>query len=196
MTAETCVVCFDEASHIALVCSHGHHVCSDCASGLVEASVSTLAAVNDLETLAAAADDDAEYRGRIRCPCAKVSAGGCTAPYYSDAAICKVVNETTFEGYLGARALLPIAKSTREAFEEAQSALKPEDEDDSAASSRGRVLLGKQLKHQMPDARMCKQCNFGPVDHMKCSDLAAHHGQVLEDGSVIDNSCRRCGWSA
>ena len=194
MTAETCVVCFDEASHIALVCAHGHHVCSDCASGLVEASVSTLAAVNDLETLAAAADDDAEYRGRIRCPCAKVSAGGCTAPYYSDAAICKVVNETTFEGYLGARALLPIAKSTREAFEEAQSALKPEEEDDSAASSRGRVLLGKQLKHQMPDARMCKQCNFGPVDHMKCSDLAAHHGQVLEDGSVIDNSCRRCGW--
>ena len=147
-----------------------------------------------LGDVGAAADDDLQYQGRLRCPCATASAGGCTAEYFSDATIAKVVDETTFEEYIGARALLPIARSTRKAFEEAQSALKPDDNDDNSASSRGRALLGKQLKNQMPDARMCAKCGFGPVDHMKCSDLRAHHGQVNEDGSIIDNSCRRCGW--
>ena len=194
MTVETCVCCFEEVSDITLVCSQGHFVCGECANMLVKSTASRLAETNDLETLAAAADDDLQYQGRLRCPCATVSAGGCTAEYFSDATIAKVVDETTFEEYIGARALLPIARSTRKAFEEAQSALKPDDNDDNSASSRGRALLGKQLKNQMPDARMCAKCGFGPVDHMKCSDLRAHHGQVNEDGSIIDNSCRRCGW--
>ena len=113
MTVETCVCCFEEVSDITLVCSQGHFVCGECANMLVKSTASRLAETNDLETLAAAADDDLQYQGRLRCPCATASAGGCTAEYFSDATIAKVVDETTFEEYIGARALLPIARSTR-----------------------------------------------------------------------------------
>jgi len=41
---------------------------------------------------------------------------------------------------------------------------------------------------------MCPTCGFGPVDHMECDDLAAHHGEVKDHGIEIDNSCPMCLW--
>eukprot|EP00746_Dinoflagellata_sp_MGD_P032009 gnl/MRDRNA2_/MRDRNA2_176156_c0_seq1.p1 gnl/MRDRNA2_/MRDRNA2_176156_c0~~gnl/MRDRNA2_/MRDRNA2_176156_c0_seq1.p1 ORF type:complete len:808 (+),score=147.09 gnl/MRDRNA2_/MRDRNA2_176156_c0_seq1:190-2424(+) len=43
----------------------------------------------------------------------------------------------------------------------------------------------------MPDARQCRSCNFGPVEHRGCADLNAHHG---DQQGRVRNSCVRCGW--
>lgn len=41
---------------------------------------------------------------------------------------------------------------------------------------------------------MCPTCGFGPVDHMECDDLVAHHGEFKDFGIEIDNSCPMCMW--
>lgn len=41
---------------------------------------------------------------------------------------------------------------------------------------------------------LCPTCGFGPVDHMECDDLAAHHGEFRDFGIEIDNSCPMCMW--
>ena len=46
-------------------------------------------------------------------------------------------------------------------------------------------------------AYMCGGCGFGPVDHMACSDLTAHHGERRGRGRgapTISNCCPSCGW--
>lgn len=59
-------------------------------------------------------------------------------------------------------------------------------------------LLARQLRLQLPNARQCGRCAFGPLDHFACADLAHHHGEVttvgLRRGGVISNGCPRCGW--
>ena len=42
-------------------------------------------------------------------------------------------------------------------------------------------------------AFMCRNCSFGPVDHMACHDLAAHHGEARGRAQVC-NACPACGW--
>jgi len=63
--------------------------------------------------------------------------------------------------------------------------------------------LATTLKAQLPDARMCPQCNYGPMVHRACDDLRAHQDEVIdeverEDGTQvqvqIDNSCPQCKW--
>jgi len=45
-------------------------------------------------------------------------------------------------------------------------------------------------------AHQCAQCNFGPITHMACSDLSAHHGEGVGQHAKVDNSCPRCHWFA
>jgi len=196
-----CVCCLEECSAAAIACSNDHRVCNECCTSLVLTATERLEQTSDLEHAAAASADEAEVLelcGRLRCPCAKQSAGGCDSEPYADAAIARAVSDKTFESYLHARTLLPIAQRVRKAYEEAQSALHEElgqlKEVNGAQGVTSRRLLAKQLKEQMPDARQCKECGFGPVDKKACDDLAAHHGQELGGGFMINNSCTRCGW--
>ena len=47
-------------------------------------------------------------------------------------------------------------------------------------------LLAAQLRDELPDARMCARCGFGPVDHGGCYDLRTHHGYgIVSSVSVI-----------
>ena len=156
---------------------------------LVKSTASRLAETNDLETLAAAADDDLQYQGRLRCPCATASAGGCTAEYFSDATIAKVVDETTFEEYIGQDRKID-TEGLRGGAVGAQTRRQRRQ-----FGLVARACLAREAAEKS-DARRAhvRQMRLRPVDHMKCSDLRAHHGQVNEDGSIIDNSCRRCGW--
>jgi hypothetical protein len=40
---------------------------------------------------------------------------------------------------------------------------------------------------------MCPRCKYGPVENLNCSDLSAHHCQVMRAGAVaVNNSCPRC----
>lgn len=49
--------------------------------------------------------------------------------------------------------------------------------------------LAESLRLQLPDARMCPNCSFGPIIHRACDDLQAHQG----DGG-INNACPQCKW--
>lgn len=40
----------------------------------------------------------------------------------------------------------------------------------------------------------CPKCAFGPVDHMECGDLEAHHEEEKDYGVNINNSCPMCFW--
>jgi hypothetical protein len=55
------------------------------------------------------------------------------------------------------------------------------------------AALAETLKRQMPDARQCKQCGFGPIINKNCDDLSSHHGENLGEAQ-INNSCPSCGW--
>jgi len=63
--------------------------------------------------------------------------------------------------------------------------------------------LATTLKTQLPSARMCPQCHYGPMLHQACFDLRSHQDQVVrevknDDGTQvrvqIDNSCPQCKW--
>ena len=42
---------------------------------------------------------------------------------------------------------------------------------------------------------MCPRCHCGPLWHVDCTDLRAHHRQAVADGE-IDNACPECGYFA
>ena len=42
-------------------------------------------------------------------------------------------------------------------------------------------------------AYMCRRCGFGPIQHVHCTDLMAHHGDG-RSGRRVNNACQNCGW--
>eukprot|EP00928_Gymnodinium_smaydae_P074576 TRINITY_DN57607_c0_g1_i1.p1 TRINITY_DN57607_c0_g1~~TRINITY_DN57607_c0_g1_i1.p1 ORF type:complete len:694 (-),score=58.21 TRINITY_DN57607_c0_g1_i1:284-2365(-) len=54
--------------------------------------------------------------------------------------------------------------------------------------------LEAQMRRQyLGRAYQCASCNFGPIDHFACGDLAHHNGQRVGEAR-INNACPRCGW--
>ena len=70
--------------------------------------------------------------------------------------------------------------------------------------------LALSLKMNLPDARMCPKCNYGPQVKAACNDLLSHHHQVVSDQrnnsdddqdekipvSRINNACPQCRFLA
>ena len=177
----TCAVCLDDFTDAdGASCAEGHFVCAGCFDHLVAVKAEELTHEDNILLAHQAADPAAAQRlaGRIFCPC---RVEGCESDAFRDAYVAKLVSDATFDAYLAARMLLPVAQEASKAFEEAQAAL--QEEVGALRSQRagyleqGSKLLAKQMKRQMPDARQCAQCAFGPVDHRDCADLQAHHGQ-------------------
>lgn len=55
------------------------------------------------------------------------------------------------------------------------------------------------LRAALPNAYQCGRCGHGPVLHANCSNLSAHHGEILSvRGSRLrrSNACAKCGWFA
>lgn len=48
---------------------------------------------------------------------------------------------------------------------------------DTKASRVELAQLAETLRLQMPDARQCSQCGFGPITHSACDDLISHHNE-------------------
>ena len=53
--------------------------------------------------------------------------------------------------------------------------------------------LREALLRSMPNAVQCGRCSYGPIDHVACSDLDAHHGE-RHGNARISNQCPQCGW--
>ncbi len=47
----------------------------------------------------------------------------------------------------------------------------------------------EQITHGNSDCYLCPKCKFGPVAHLACDDLSAHHGC-----QGVSNRCPKCGF--
>lgn len=61
--------------------------------------------------------------------------------------------------------------------------------------------FAQTLRNEMPDARQCGKCGFGPVAKKGCDDLKRHDKEVVAAASAgdkkagqYDNTCKSCGW--
>ena len=211
--AASCVVCLDQVA-TSISCANGHSMCSLCLGEYVDGICET-AATTEIPSLSA---DEKKIFGHVTCPCAG-AAGDCDAqPFRATSVVSALAgNDACLERFLNMTTLLPIADATAKVFEEANSTLQDElaklrlgnNIGEPAQADAGELLLSKQIKRLMPNARQCKMCHWGPMSFLACSDLNAHHGQVVariqqeneEDEDAlpplevkIDNSCPRCGW--
>jgi hypothetical protein len=148
-----------------------HFVCGACLVGHVTSELEKLV---DADRLRA----HRKTGGRIRCVCFGGGRSACTGSY-TDKSLALHVNDELFERY---RAKQDEVVEQRH-WEAAQAMI--------AAKARAaeHEVLAEGLRRQLPDARQCGSCGFGPVEHTHCSDLLAHHGQ-----GGISNACPRCGW--
>jgi len=66
--------------------------------------------------------------------------------------------------------------------------------------------FAQTLRNEMPDARQCGKCGFGPVSKRGCDDLKRHDKEVVSGSAAAaaassdkkagqyDNTCKSCGW--
>ncbi|KAG8470877.1 hypothetical protein KFE25_009298 [Diacronema lutheri] len=125
-----------------------------------------------------------------------LAACGCSAIPFSDRAIATALpDDAAYAAYMRARHRV----RDNEILAEAQAEVERCARELRAAYEQKRAfnfhnaLLSRQLKNQMPKARQCGRCGFGPVDHFACGDLRAHQGQHVGRARV-DNSCPACKW--
>ena len=180
-------------------CCAGHLICTTCLDPFVLHAVEQLGECQELAKKAEAAEaaQDArrlgELAGRICCP-----AEACRSEPLVESALAQLISSETFEAYIKGRALLPIAQAKACVLAEAQEALQAQQSQSAAESER--QLLAIQLRAELPQARMCARCSFGPVDAFGCLDLSGHHGEPIGGAdravSRIDNGCPSCGWFA
>lgn len=202
----TCLICFDDEvpEEHGVLCHEvdGHFTCDSCLERLVLNTVETVRSTNELAIQAIAAEAQGDWRRSqllAGCVCCMAAGTDCVSDAFSDRTIARHVSEAALGDYLQVRVLLPIASESQRIFEEAQRVLREEiqrvrDQIEAGLElEQGRALLAAQLRQQMPNARQCRQCGFGPIDHMACSDLQAHQGQRIGNAR-IDNRCPGCGW--
>mmetsp|Transcript_223 Transcript_223/g.575 ORF Transcript_223/g.575 Transcript_223/m.575 type:complete len:770 (-) Transcript_223:592-2901(-) len=206
VTLHTCIVCFDEEvpadRGVACRGPDAHFTCDGCLERIVIDTATQVRETNELVAQAAAAEAGGDRRrvwfltGRVCCPSRMPD---CPSDPYADGAVARHVSEAAFAAHMHARTLLPIAREAQQVFERAQETMRAEVERIRAQVraglevEQGRALLAAQLRQQMPNARQCRQCGFGPIDHMACADLQAHHGQQFGNAR-INNACPQCGW--
>ena len=176
-------------------------MCDVCLERIVVDTAQQVRDSNDLAAQLVAADAAGDTRrAHLLAGCVCCPEPSCMSCPYADGEIARHASEAACEAYLQGRRLLPIAQETQRVFEEAQRMLRAEVERMSEQVraglelEQGRALLSAQLRQQMPNARQCGSCGFGPIEHMACWDLETHQGQRVGGNARIDNSCPRCGW--
>ncbi len=132
-------------------------------------------------------------QGKIKCPLCPITNAPdeqaqkpCRSVCYSDEILARHVSKELFAANLAAQFKCVDQETFERVLKEA--GLK-------GVSSL--ALLAEQLKRQIPDARQCKKCGWGPVEPIHCADLQAHEHQKVgktKDGKdvFINNHCPRC----
>jgi interleukin-1 receptor-associated kinase 4 len=179
----TCILCYDDAGQSeGVACAQEHFVCNGCFGNYVKTEAEQAQEHPDLLR---------QRNGKVCCP------DGRHQPAYTEQQIARHVGDEVYALHDQARQQVV----RQEEFEAAQAQMQVEVRrmaDQIRRSGDANVgpspeVLARQLQQQMPNARMCGQCSFGPVDHQACGDLAAHHGERRGNGR-ISNACARCGW--
>jgi len=95
-------------------------------------------------------------------------------------------------------AMLP-ASATKWAAARAEANTARRERVKAAAREAAAQAEGIRAQFRLPDgsyaAFQCGRCGFGPVEHTRCGDLQAHHGERRGGGrGHVSNSCPSCGW--
>jgi len=184
---ETCLICFDKSKYgvTATGCEEGgekHFVCRGCLAQYV--------------TFVLDATDESDRRlevhrklgGLMRCPHhASGETRGCggTLPH---ARLKKELPRELFVRYCA---------SKRAAEEHRQW-------EETNRNSQDPAVLRECLLREMPNAKQCRRCHYGPIDTYGCNNLNTHHGDKswvrTQSGhwsqASIRNQCPTCGWWA
>jgi len=120
--------------------------------------------------------------GRIKCPL-------CVS-FYDDQSLARFCEPETYKCY-------ETMKRNKIHQDEKANVLAQMQVDEEAEQKR---LLQEAIRSQfrIGDGKYygfkCPHCAFGPVDHMECGDLEAHHGEEKDYGVHINNACPMCFW--
>jgi hypothetical protein len=177
-----CIICY--SSGVALRCTEecAHGLCASCFVSYAE------------ELVAQDAGLVRQRRGLLLCPMRSAELGGCVGSF-REQAIAALLPECVYDRYASA-----VREQIRhEEFTCAMQSLQEQVKEMAARLRQGvpglsRQALARQLREALPGARQCARCGFGPIDHFRCADLAAHHGQNVRGGAQVRNSCPDCGW--
>jgi len=179
-SGKLCRICFMEDHEdglLAVSCDNDHYMCQTCFSGWVESE-------SDI-------DNNPQNiflnGGRITCPCKK--SDGCDSLAYANKLIAMVVSDELYEKYLRARDYV-VGK------EAVAGALSKISGGDMSTVEQEQIRNMYRKADGTYSAYMCRQCNFGPVDHGWCDCLVSHQGEEKQGGATIDNACPKCGWFA
>jgi hypothetical protein len=163
-----CVICLEPASD-GVKCANGHHTCDECLSNYITITW------NEIDHISGEIPD-------VIC-----SANECDA-IFSVRDIARRASDDALDLYQLKRRTAVEGIAMAKAAEIARSAAN--------AKEAEIEMVRQQLILDMPRALMCPECNYGPVDFSHCDDLAAHHGELTQQGTRISNACPNCGFFA
>ena len=136
--------------------------------------------------------------GSMYCPCRTVGMGAnsCRAASFTDSQLAQHLSSEMFQQYLTVKMKVGEQRVYERANEKWSSEFQRiQEEMKKRGVEMDRGLLAEQLQRQFPNAYQCGKCGHGPIDHMACSDLRAHHGERSSGGrGAISNACPSCGW--
>ncbi|GLE05185.1 hypothetical protein PINS_up014173 [Pythium insidiosum] len=180
----SCIICFSEYSlHSGLACANGHFACDSCLSSHVRAQVES--------NRSSIATND----GQLFCPQhSRFFDPPCDAPALREFDIARHVTDAVFMQYLSLRRELweHDVHRRRDALEEQ---LRQTISNEVTLQYR-RDQERAMYQREIPNARMCGSCRFGPIGHRDCDNLMTHHREMTRSGRVINNACPNCGWFA
>lgn len=176
-----CNICYMEdhdPNVLAVACDNGHYLCQPCFASWVQSQ----------------SDIDSNPQkiilngGKVHCVCKQSS--NCNSGAFGNKLIAMATSEEIYEQYLRARDFV-VGK-------------------DAVAGALSKLSVGgvdaieqEQIRNMYRkgdgsfSTYMCGQCQFGPIDHGWCNNLATHHGEEKQNGrSVVNNACPKCGWFA
>ena len=183
-SAEACIVCTVERSGACggLTCDEGHFTCNKCIEGwAVEQNPSDSP---DFDRMAHSNRMD----GKLYCP--GHSRGHCQAKGFTYSELASHLSGESLHRCIEIECK---TKTKREIDKVHALYYKLLLEKDKQKEDAEHEILIDQLLRLHPNARMCGQCSFGPIDHGWCTNLRAHHGQKIGHAK-INNSCPKCGW--
>ena len=169
--AAKCVICLDLKQPGVMCCpdqpSKVHFVCADCLPHYVR---------SELESDETSSRRLMESRRSGHCLCCP--------------------NRPDCKGFLELEATRPFVSA--ELWSRLQATAEADEnhrrwEDELGAEDDQQERRREALLCAYPNAVQCGGCGYGPIDHIGCADLDAHHGE-WRGASRISNQCPRCGW--
>jgi hypothetical protein len=173
----TCLICYGNLDGLRddmLCCQKEHPYCSACFNEHVKtktfASLDARSDGLDLQMVI-------KRKGTIPCPhpdCATADVS------FAHDVVAKHCNPDVVERYMVTYAY---AQQQHETMDKIQQFIKSVSEKLPAFDRENRRM---NLKRACPDARMCRKCEYGPIERSHCDDLQTHAHQ-------FQNACPRCG---